>query len=62
MRSTQKIKEIEESLFKLEERLSSFKNYRPQDDFEHRNIKDKKFIQRSIQQVNWWRLLQGNKN
>ena len=52
MRSTQKIKEIEESLFKLEERLSSFKNYRPQDDFEHRNIKDKKFIQRSIQQVN----------
>ena len=46
MRSTQKIKEIEESLFKLEERLSIFKNYRPQDDFEYRNIKDKKFIQR----------------
>ena len=38
--STQKIKEIEESLFKLEERLSNFKKYRPQDDFEHTNIKD----------------------
>ena len=38
--STLKIKEIEESLFKLEERLSNFKNYHPQDDFEHRNIKD----------------------
>ena len=47
MRSTQKMKEIEESLFKLEKRLSSFKNYRLQDDFEHKNIKDK-----SIQQVN----------
>ena len=43
--STQKIKEIEESLFKLEERLSNFKKYRPQDDFEHTNIRHKKCIQ-----------------
>ena len=38
--SSEKIKEIEESLFKLEERLSNFENYLPQDDLEHRNIKD----------------------
>ena len=38
--SSEKIKEIEESLFKLEERLSNFENYHPQDDLEHRNIKD----------------------
>ena len=38
--STQKKKEIEESLFNLEERLSDFKKYRSKDDFEHRNIKN----------------------
>ena len=38
--SSEKIKEIEESLFKLEERLSNFENYHPQDGLEHRNIKD----------------------
>ena len=38
--SSEKIKEIEESLFKLEERLSNFENYHPQDDLEHRNIED----------------------
>ena len=38
--SSEKIKEIEKSLFKLEERLSNFENYHPQDDLEHRNIKD----------------------
>ena len=38
--SSEKIQEIEESLFKLEERLSNFENYHPQDDLEHRNIKD----------------------
>ena len=37
--STQKIKEIEENLFKLEKRLSNFKKYPYQDNFEHRNIK-----------------------
>ena len=39
MHSTRKIKEIEENLFKLEELLSNFKDYHPQDDFEHRNLK-----------------------
>ena len=34
--SAQKIKEIEETLFKLEERLSNLKKYCPQDDFEHK--------------------------
>ena len=35
----QKIKEIEECLFKLEERISNFKK-RFQDDFEHKNLRD----------------------
>ena len=34
---TQKINEIVESLFKLEERLSNFKKYRFQDNFKYRN-------------------------
>ena len=38
--STQKTKEIEKSLFKLEEHLSNFKKYRFQDDFEHKNLRD----------------------
>ena len=38
--SKQKIKEIEVSLFKLEERLFNFKKYRFQDDFIYRNIGD----------------------
>ena len=37
--STQKIKEIEENLFKLEKCLSSFKKYCPQDDFGNKNLK-----------------------
>ena len=40
MHSTQKIKEIEENLTKLEKRLPNFKNYCYQDDFKHRNIRD----------------------
>ena len=40
LHSTQKIKEIQEIFFKLEERFSNFKNYSPQDDLEHRNIKN----------------------
>ena len=38
--STQKTKQIEESLFELEKRFSKFKKYRPQDDFEHKNVRD----------------------
>ena len=38
--STQKIKEIEKSIFKLEKRFSNFKNYCPQDHFEHKNLRD----------------------
>ena len=38
--SIQKIKEMEENLFKLEERPSNFKKYRFQDDFEHKNLRD----------------------
>ena len=37
---TQKIKEIEENLFELEKSLSNFKKYDPQDDFEHKNLRD----------------------
>ena len=40
LHSKQKIKEIEESIFKLEERLSNFKKYRFKDDFKYRNIGD----------------------
>ena len=40
MHSKRKIKEIEESLFKLEERLPNFNKYRFQDDFKYRNIGD----------------------
>ena len=40
LHSTQKIKEIKESLFTLEERLSNFKKYCFQDDFKYRNIGD----------------------
>ena len=40
--STQKIKEIED-LFKLEKRLSNLKKYHYQDDFKHRNKRNKKF-------------------
>ena len=40
LHSKQKIKEIEVSLSKLEERLSNFKKYRSQDDFKYRNIGD----------------------
>ena len=36
--STQKTKEIEKSLFKLEEHLSNFKKYRFQDEFKCRNV------------------------
>ena len=36
--SKQKIKEIEEILFKLEESLPNFKKYHFQDDFKYRNI------------------------
>ena len=39
--STQKLKEIEENLFKLEKFLSNFKKYRYQDDFKLINIRDK---------------------
>ena len=39
--STQKLKEIEENLFKLEKILSNFKKYRYQDDFKLINIRDK---------------------
>ena len=38
--STLRIKEIGENLFKLEKRLSNFRKYCYQDEFEHRNIKD----------------------
>ena len=38
--STQKIKEIEENIFKLEKRLSNFKKDCYQDDLKHRNIRD----------------------
>ena len=38
--STQKIKEIEESVFKLEECFSNFEKYRPQDHLEHKNLRD----------------------
>ena len=38
--STQKIKEIEENLFKLEECLSNLKTYHLQDDFGHRKIRE----------------------
>ena len=38
--STQKIKEIEKILFKLEKYLSNFKKYRYQDNSKHRNIRD----------------------
>ena len=37
---TQKIKEIGENVFKLEECLSNLKKYRLQDDFRHRKIRD----------------------
>ena len=40
LHSTQKVKEIKESLFTLEERLSNFKKYCFQDDFKYRNIGD----------------------
>ena len=40
LHSKQKIKEIEENLFKLEESLSNFKKYHFQDDFKCRNITD----------------------
>ena len=38
--STQKIKEIEENLFKLEKLLFNFKKNCYQDDFEQRNVRD----------------------
>ena len=34
------MKEIEENLFELEKSLSNFKKYHPQDDFEHKNLRD----------------------
>ena len=40
LQSNQKIKEIEESLFKLEERLSNFKKYCFQEDFKYKDIGD----------------------
>ena len=40
LHSKQETKKIEEILFKLEERLSNFKQYRFQDDFKYRNIGD----------------------
>ena len=40
LQSNQKIKEIEESLFKLEERLSDFKKYCFQEDFKYKDIGD----------------------
>ena len=40
MQSNQKIKEIEESLFKLEECLSNFKKYCFQEDFKYKDIGD----------------------
>ena len=38
--SAQKIKEMEENLFELEKSLSNSKKCRPQNDFEHKNLKD----------------------
>ena len=34
------MKEIEKNLFELEKSLSNFKKYRPQDDFEHKSLRD----------------------
>ena len=38
--STQKIKQMEENIFELEKSLSNFKKCYPQDDFEHKNLRD----------------------
>ena len=49
LHSKQKIKEIEVSLSKLEERLSNFKKYCSQDDFKYRNLGDiRNFFNQSI--------------
>ena len=34
------MKEIEKNLFELKKSLSNFKKYRPQDDFEHKSLRD----------------------
>ena len=67
---SKKKKEIEESLFKLEESFSNFKKYHFQDDFKYRNIGDIRNLFNGValndiafsQSVNWWKLLQTNKN
>ena len=50
LHAKQKIKEIEETLFKLEKSLSNFKKCSFQNDLKYRNIGHKKFIQRSCTQ------------
>ena len=38
--STQKIKETEENFFELGKGISNFKQYHPQDDFQHKNLRN----------------------
>ena len=49
--STQKIKEIEKILFKLEKYLSNFKKYRYQDNSKHRNIRDIRNLFNGIDEI-----------